>query len=130
MCTMHCRKYNLHNCNRNSHLHNYNKNSQPHLFCRNCRLHMCSRNIQLHNCNRNSHLLNCNRKIHQHTSNKKYHLKTCINVTDIVTYIIAIESVSCKQKLPPAKLTTETLTCRMVPVSDLFSYNNKIKQIN
>ena len=33
-------------------------------------------------------------RIHQHTSNKKHYLKTCINATDIVTCIIAIESVS------------------------------------
>ena len=37
----------------------------------------------------------CNRKIHQHISNRKYLLKSCKNATDIVTYIIAIESVSC-----------------------------------
>ena len=28
MCILHCRKYHLHNCNKNSHLHNYNKNCQ------------------------------------------------------------------------------------------------------
>ena len=59
----------------------------------------------LHNCNGNSHLHNCNRKIHQHTSNRKYHLKTSKNATG-VTYITAIESVSCI-------VPTETITCRI-----------------
>ena len=31
MCIMHCRKYHLHNCNRDSYLHNYNKNCHPHI---------------------------------------------------------------------------------------------------
>ena len=31
MCKMHCRKYHLHNCNRDSHLHNYNKKFPPHI---------------------------------------------------------------------------------------------------
>ena len=31
MCIMHCRKYHLHNCNRDSHLYNYNKNCYPHI---------------------------------------------------------------------------------------------------
>ena len=45
MCIMHCRKYHLHNCNRDSHLHNYNKNCHPRICCRNCYLHMCCRNF-------------------------------------------------------------------------------------
>ena len=40
------------------------------------------------------------------TNNKKYHLKTCINATDNVTRMIAIESVSC---MAP----TETSNCRI-----------------
>ena len=95
MFIMHCRKYHLHNCNRDSHLHNYSKNCHPHILCRNCHLHMCCRNFSLHN---------CNRKIHQHTSNRKYHVKTCINATDVITCIIAIESVSCI-------VPTETASC-------------------
>ena len=106
MCIMHCRKYHLHNCNRDSHLHNYNENCHPHICCRNCYLHMCCRNFYLHNCYRNSHLYNCNRRIHQHTSNRKYHLKTCKNATDVVTCITAIESVSCI-------VLTETVTYRI-----------------
>ena len=58
---MHCRKYQLHNCNRNSHLHNYNKNYHPHLSSRKCDLHMCSRNLN------------------------------CITATETVTYLIATE---------------------------------------
>ena len=45
MCIMHCRKYHLYDCNRDSHLHNYNKNCHPHICCRNCHLHMCCRNF-------------------------------------------------------------------------------------
>ena len=58
---MHCRKYQLHNCNRNSILHNYNKNYHPHLSSRKCDLHMCSRNLN------------------------------CIIATETVTYLIATE---------------------------------------
>ena len=94
---MYCRKCHLHNCNRNSGLHNYNKNCHPHICCR---------NFLLRNCNRNSHLHNCSRKIHQHTSNKEYHLKTRINATVFVTFIIVIESVSCI-------VPTEAFTCRI-----------------
>ena len=70
MCILHCRKYQLHNCDRNSHLHSYDKNCRPHICCRNFHLCMCCRIFELDNCNRSSHLHNCNRKIHQHTSNK------------------------------------------------------------
>ena len=80
MRIMLCRKYHLHKCNRDTHLDNYNKNCHPHICC-------------------------WNRKIYQHTSNRKYHLKTCKNATDVVTCIIAIESVS---RIVP----TETFTCR------------------
>ena len=85
MCIMHCRKYHLHNCNRDSHLHNYNKNCHPHICCRNCHLHCAaetsncitatetvtciivterSTNIpvtpeNLQKCNRRCHLHNC-----------------------------------------------------------------------
>ena len=31
MCIIHCRKYHMHNCNRDSHLYNYNKNCHPHI---------------------------------------------------------------------------------------------------
>ena len=31
MCIMHCRKYHLHDCNRDSHLHNFNKNCHSHI---------------------------------------------------------------------------------------------------
>ena len=79
MCIMHCRKYNLHNCNRNS-ICIITTKIVNHIF----HLHMCSRNFQLHNCNRNRHLLNCNRKIHQDTSNKKYHLRNL--TTETLTY--------------------------------------------
>ena len=70
MCIMHCRKYHLHDCNRDSHLHNFNKNCHPHICCRNFHLHKCCRNFQLYNCNRNSCLHNCNKKIHQHKIKK------------------------------------------------------------
>ena len=66
MYIMHCRKYHLHNCNRDSNLYNFNKNFHPHIRCRNFHLHKCCRNFLLHNCNRNSRLHNCNRKIHHH----------------------------------------------------------------
>ena len=42
---IHCRKYHLHNCNRDSHLLKYNKNCHPHIPCRNCHLHKCCRNF-------------------------------------------------------------------------------------
>ena len=35
MYIMHCRKYHLHDCNRDFHLHNFNKNCHPHIYCRN-----------------------------------------------------------------------------------------------
>ena len=102
MCIMNCRKYHMHNYNRNSHLHNQNK-IFTHIFAAAAYVLQNLLTAQLH---QNSHLLNCNRKIHQHTSNKKYHLKTCIDATDVITCIIAIESVSC---IVPA----ETSTCRI-----------------
>ena len=43
ICTMHCRKCHLHNCNWDSHLHNYNKYCHPHICCRNCYLHKAIR---------------------------------------------------------------------------------------
>ena len=35
ICIMPCRKYNLHNCKRDSRLLNYNKSYHPHICCRN-----------------------------------------------------------------------------------------------
>ena len=32
MCIMHCRKYYLHDCNRDFDMHNLNKNCHPHLL--------------------------------------------------------------------------------------------------
>ena len=32
MCIMHCRKYYLHDCNRDSHVHNFNKNCHTYLL--------------------------------------------------------------------------------------------------
>ena len=48
ICIMHCRKY---------HLHNYNKNCYQHVCCRNCHLHMCCRNFLQHNCNRDKQII-------------------------------------------------------------------------
>ena len=31
MCIMQCRKYHVHDCNRDSHLHNFSKNCHPHI---------------------------------------------------------------------------------------------------
>ena len=39
MWIMDCRKYHLHDYNRDSHLHNFNKNYHPHICCRNFYLH-------------------------------------------------------------------------------------------
>ena len=47
MCLMGCRKYHLHDCNRDSQLHNFNKNCRPHTCCRNFDLHKCCRNVWL-----------------------------------------------------------------------------------
>ena len=35
MCIMHCRKYYLHNGNRDPQLHNFNKNCHPNICCKN-----------------------------------------------------------------------------------------------
>ena len=45
MCIMHCRKYHLHDCNRDSHLHKFNKNCLPHIYCRDFHWHKCCRNL-------------------------------------------------------------------------------------
>ena len=45
MCIMHCRKYHLDDCNRDSHLHNLNKNCHSHICYRNFHLHTCCRNF-------------------------------------------------------------------------------------
>ena len=44
----HCRKYHLHNCNRDFRLHKYNKNCHPHIQCRNC--HYCISAPETYNC--------------------------------------------------------------------------------
>ena len=43
MCIMYCRKYYLHDCNRNSHVHDFNKNCRP--ASRNFHLHKYCRNV-------------------------------------------------------------------------------------
>ena len=45
MCIMHCRKYHLHDCNRDSHLDNLNKNCHPHICCRNFHLQKFCKNF-------------------------------------------------------------------------------------
>ena len=77
MCTLHCRKYYLHDCNRDSHMDNVNKKCHPHSCCRHFHLHKCCRNFLLHNCNRNSHLQDCNKNIHQHNCSGKYRQHNC-----------------------------------------------------
>ena len=104
MCIMHCRKYDLHNCNRDFLLHNYNKNCYPHI-CSETVTCICA--PETSTCIIATETSTCIIVAdHQHTSNKKYHLKTCKNARDIVTCIIGIESVS---DIVP----TETVTCRI-----------------
>ena len=35
MCIIHCRKYHLHDCNRDSQGHNFNKKCHPQICCKN-----------------------------------------------------------------------------------------------
>ena len=45
MCIVHCRKYYLHDCNRDPHVHSFNKNGHSDIYCRNFHLHKCCRNV-------------------------------------------------------------------------------------
>ena len=50
MRIMHCRKYHLHDCNRDCHLHNFNKNCPPHICCRKLYLYKCISVAETSNC--------------------------------------------------------------------------------
>ena len=57
MYIMHCRKYHLHNCNKDSHLHNYNKKlSFTYLQQKVLAAYVLQKLLKLHNCNRNKPL--------------------------------------------------------------------------
>ena len=133
MCIMHCRKYHLHNCNKDFHLHNDNKNCHLHICCRNMspayvlqkpnyitetetvtwiivrerstNIPVTESNIwNLSKCNRRCHLHSCHRYIDQwHSYSRNCHL----------------------QKWPQKLSLAEK-----VPVWDSFIYNKEIKQMS
>ena len=126
MCIMHCRKY---------HLHNYNKNCDPHICCRaetvTC---ICaaetsnyitatetapyiivtarSTNIPVTESNTWKNLPKCNRRCHLHNCHR---------------YIDQLHSYSRNCNLQ--KWLQKLSLAEMVPVWDSFIYNKEIKQI-